>query len=107
MKQERYFPSAPLTESAYYKVKSDRYVRYGCISHYGYHIQVSNYSGLPTIEVESTDATHAGLRDEVDFLVEHNDVFEYIDEKDFKEYLDNVQKQIADHVYDASLNPTS
>jgi hypothetical protein len=105
MKIERYFPSAQLEESVYYKTKNHRYGKYGCISHYGCHIMISVGFKHPTIEVESFDATHEGLCNEVDFLVDHNDSFEYIDEKEFTELFNKVQKEIADHVYDASLKP--
>ena len=105
MKAQRYFPSAQIEESAYYKVTSDRYVMYGCLSHYGYHIQVTTERKYPMIQVESFDATHAGLRDEVDFLVKNQETFDYIDEKEFTDQYNKVQKDIADRIYDASLKP--
>ena len=103
MKAQRYFPSAELEESAYYKVTEGKCVKYGCMSYHGYHITASINYRRPIVEVENFEATHQCLCNEVDFLVEHNDTFEYVDEKEFTEFFNNVQKQIADHVYDASL----
>lgn len=105
MKAERYFPSAELEESAYYKVTSDKFVMYGCMSHYSYHIQVTTERNHPKIEVLDFEATHAGMRDEVDFLVKHHETFEYISETDFDNAYLSVREQIDSHVYDASLKP--
>jgi hypothetical protein len=76
-----------IKEDAYFRYlhNRDRHWAYGMINKEGYHVTITRYISIPTIEVDEMDATEVNQNDEISRLSSHYKQFTFVDKVEFIE----------------------